>query len=46
MVLAHKLCGGDLLKEGEDDQDRINRFYQQIKPPFMVALIGELQNVM
>ena len=46
MVLARRLRGGDLPEEAEDVQDRINRFHQQGKSPFMAALIEELQNAL
>ena len=45
MVLACRLYCGDLLEE-KFAQDPINRFHQQVKAPFTLALIEELQNVM
>ena len=45
MALVLRLCGReDVL--AEDKADCINRFHQQVKAPFMAALIKELQNVL
>ena len=45
MALVLRLCGReDVL--AEDKADCINRFRQQVKAPFMAALIKELQNVL
>ena len=40
-----RLYCGDLLEE-KVAQDPINRFHQQVRAPFVIALIEELQNVM
>ena len=45
MASAHRLRGREDVLE-EDKADRINRFRQQVKAPFMTALIKELQNAL
>ena len=45
MALARRLRGREDVLE-EDEADRINRFRQQVKAPFMTALIEELQNAL
>ena len=45
MALARRLRGREDVLE-EDEAYRVNRFRQQVKAPFMTALIEELQNAL